>query len=195
MKRRRRSSKSSGAGFLLLLIVGAVFAAITTCVNTVGSAFDGLAPQGPKRTVTKPPATATATAMTTITARPSKTAGSTRTPTRTPRTYTVTVKPTATQRPPIRWSATPTPVSRSITIPIDTATAASVVVPTLAPTDAPLTAVPTPVPQRPNYDNNGDGKVTCADFSTQAQAQEAYYAGYTNLDGNDNDGRACESLP
>jgi hypothetical protein len=45
------------------------------------------------------------------------------------------------------------------------------------------------------FDNNGDGKVTCADFQTQAAAQRAYNAGYTNLDGNDNDGRACESLP
>lgn len=46
-----------------------------------------------------------------------------------------------------------------------------------------------------NYDKNGDGKVTCADFQTQAAAQQAYNAGYTNLDGNDNDGKACESLP
>lgn len=45
------------------------------------------------------------------------------------------------------------------------------------------------------FDNNGDGKVTCADFSTQAAAQQACNAGYTNLDGNDNDGKACESLP
>jgi len=46
-----------------------------------------------------------------------------------------------------------------------------------------------------NYDNNGDGKVTCADFQTQAAAQQAYNAGYTELDGNDKDGKACESLP
>lgn len=46
-----------------------------------------------------------------------------------------------------------------------------------------------------NFDSNGDGRVTCADFQTQAQAQEAFNAGYTRLDGNDNDGRACESLP
>lgn len=45
------------------------------------------------------------------------------------------------------------------------------------------------------YDTNGDGRVTCADFQTQAQAQEAFNAGYTRLDGNDNDGKACESLP
>lgn len=46
-----------------------------------------------------------------------------------------------------------------------------------------------------SYDNNGDGKVTCADFQTQTAAQQAYNAGYTNLDGNDKDGKACESLP
>ena len=49
--------------------------------------------------------------------------------------------------------------------------------------------------QRPSYDRNGDGSVTCKDFSSQAQAQRAYNAGNFNLDGNDNDGRACESLP
>ncbi len=45
------------------------------------------------------------------------------------------------------------------------------------------------------FDHNRDGKVTCADFSFQSEAQEAYRAGHTQLDGNDNDGRACESLP
>jgi hypothetical protein len=37
--------------------------------------------------------------------------------------------------------------------------------------------------------------VTCADFKTQAAAQQAYNAGYKKLDGNDKDGKACESLP
>ena len=46
-----------------------------------------------------------------------------------------------------------------------------------------------------SFDSNGDGKVTCGDFQTQAAAQQAYNAGFTNLDGNDNDGKACESLP
>lgn len=45
-----------------------------------------------------------------------------------------------------------------------------------------------------NFDNNGDGKVTCADFQTRAQAKVALAAGYTNLDGN-GDGEPCESLP
>ena len=44
-----------------------------------------------------------------------------------------------------------------------------------------------------SFDNNGDGKVTCADFTTQAQAYEALQAGYTNLDG-DGDGEPCENL-
>lgn len=44
------------------------------------------------------------------------------------------------------------------------------------------------------FDNNGDGKVTCADFTTQSQALVALRAGYTNLD-RDSDGIPCESLP
>ena len=45
-----------------------------------------------------------------------------------------------------------------------------------------------------SFDNNGDGRVTCADFQTRAQALVALRAGYSNLDGN-NDGEPCESLP
>lgn len=63
---------------------------------------------------------------------------------------------------------------------------------TKAPTRKPA---PTSAPAATNYDTNNDGKVTCADFQTQAQAQAAYNAGYTSLDGSDNDGQACESLP
>jgi len=61
-------------------------------------------------------------------------------------------------------------------------------------TQAPA-ATPPPAAQPANFDRNGDGRVTCDDFSTQAEAQIAYNAGHTRLDGNDNDGRACESLP
>jgi micrococcal nuclease len=46
-----------------------------------------------------------------------------------------------------------------------------------------------------SYDSNGDGKVTCADFQTHSAAQAAYNAGQSQLDGNDKDGKACESLP
>lgn len=45
-----------------------------------------------------------------------------------------------------------------------------------------------------NFDTNGDGKVTCADFTTKADATVALHAGYTNLD-SDGDGIPCESLP
>ena len=57
------------------------------------------------------------------------------------------------------------------------------------------TAVP-PTKSAPtgNFDNNHDGKVTCSDFKTQAEANIALAHGYTNLDGN-GDGKACESLP
>ena len=43
-------------------------------------------------------------------------------------------------------------------------------------------------------DNNGDGKVTCADFTTRSQTTLALNAGYRKLD-NDGDGIPCESLP
>jgi hypothetical protein len=62
------------------------------------------------------------------------------------------------------------------------------------PTNAPPIIAPPPS-STTGYDNNGDGKVTCADFQTQAAAQQAYNAGYTKLDGNDKDGKACETLP
>lgn len=62
----------------------------------------------------------------------------------------------------------------------------------LAPSAAPIT--PTPTPITPNFDRNGDGQVTCADFDTQTDAEIALAAGYTNLD-NDSDGIPCEGLP
>ena len=73
--------------------------------------------------------------------------------------------------------------------------------PTAEPTHAPVAvkpAKPTAQPQAAaptrGFDNNGDGKVTCADFSTQAQARQALAAGYKKLDSN-HDGIPCESLP
>jgi hypothetical protein len=66
--------------------------------------------------------------------------------------------------------------------------------PTPAPTAIPTTnPIPTQ-PTQPDFDNNGDGRVTCADFRTRSEARAALRAGYTNLD-NDNDGIPCESLP
>lgn len=46
-----------------------------------------------------------------------------------------------------------------------------------------------------SYDNNNDGVVTCKDFTLQSEAQKALEGGYKKLDGNDKDGKACESLP
>jgi len=73
--------------------------------------------------------------------------------------------------------------------PTQAATATAVLAPTATIVYVQPTAAST------SYDSNGDGKVTCGDFNSQAAAQRAYNAGYTNLDGNDNDGKACESLP
>jgi len=102
-------------------------------------------------------------------------------PTIVERVITLTPKPMATQtRPPALGAPTQTPALAVLS----TETPTPVIIP-----------MDTPPPAATNYDRNGDGKVTCADFSTQAEAQAAYNAGYTNLDGNDNDGLACESLP
>jgi hypothetical protein len=65
------------------------------------------------------------------------------------------------------------------------------------------TAVPTPSPRPTNppltrpasdFDRDGDQRVTCADFDTQADAREALDAGYVDLD-DDRDGVPCETLP
>lgn len=80
-------------------------------------------------------------------------------------------------------------------------------VPTPAPTTprtvatpggAATATLPQQTPTRPVGDFDilkPDGQVTCEDFRTQPEAQKAYEAGYTDLDGNDRDGLACESLP
>ena len=66
---------------------------------------------------------------------------------------------------------------------------------TAAPAPTPTRPAPTPaVPPRP-------ADVDCSDFTTQAAAQAfydryfPYYGDVARLDGNDDDGRACESLP
>lgn len=88
--------------------------------------------------------------------------------------------PSATAVPAIVSSPTNPPAPTAIQLPTNVPPPVIVVQPTVAST---------------GYDNNGDGKITCKDFSTQAAAQQAYNAGYKNLDGNDNDGKACETLP
>jgi hypothetical protein len=84
-----------------------------------------------------------------------------------------------------------------------TATLAATVTPTATPTTTTpplpmptLTRTPTrtPRPEPPDFDNNGDGRVTCDDFDTQSEARAALRAGYTNLD-RDGDGVPCETLP
>lgn len=68
----------------------------------------------------------------------------------------------------------------------------------VTPGGAPTATPPQQTPTRPVEDFDilkPDGQVTCEDFRTQPEAQKAYEAGYTDLDGNDRDGLACESLP
>jgi hypothetical protein len=67
------------------------------------------------------------------------------------------------------------------------------VIPPPPPTEPPP-AVPTPVPDVDAFDRNGDGAVTCEDFASQAEAQVALEAGFTNLD-EDGNGIPCEDLP
>ncbi len=78
------------------------------------------------------------------------------------------------------------------------------VVPTASPA-APRPAAPRPAPpvaQPPSPTVPAKpADVDCADFTTQAAAQAFYnryvrhYGDFARLDGNDNDGVACESLP
>jgi Excalibur calcium-binding domain len=106
---------------------------------------------------------------------------------------TLTAAPTDTAQPPTELP-TDGPTAKPTTKPIAP-----------KPTSAPPTARPvvnTPVPPPTsapisggtNFDTNGDGKVTCADFATRAEATVALKAGHTGLD-NDSDGIPCESLP
>lgn len=72
--------------------------------------------------------------------------------------------------------------------------AVGIVLPTPAPTQAPIAPAPTQTPTaEQDFDRNGDGAVTCADFDTQAEAQRALEAGHKNLD-NNGDGVPCEKL-
>lgn len=62
--------------------------------------------------------------------------------------------------------------------------------PTLQPPPAPA---PPPLTPLPDFDYNGDGAVTCDDFTTCDEAFEALDAGYSRLDDN-HDGIPCENV-
>jgi len=68
------------------------------------------------------------------------------------------------------------------------------VLPPPPPPSGPPPAVTTPTPDVNAFDLNEDGAVTCEDFASQAEAQIALDAGFTNLD-EDGNGIPCEDLP
>ena len=96
------------------------------------------------------------------------------------------VAPVATDTPAATATITPTVTLQPTTKPV------AAPKPTVKPAPAPTTAPAPPAAQ--SFDHNGDGKVTCADFKTQAEAKIALAAGYKKLD-NNGDGVPCESLP
>ncbi len=98
---------------------------------------------------------------------------------------TITPVPTQTIAPTETPAPTQTPLPTNTLAPLPTATIFIEIFPTQ----------PQSSGGSGNFDSNSDGKITCSDFNYQHEAQQAYNAGYTNLDGNDNDGKACESLP
>jgi len=106
-------------------------------------------------------------------------------------TQTAAALPTLTPTPTITF----TPTASNTPLPTRTISPTRTRPPTQTPTIVAVFPTQPPASGGSGYDSNGDGKVTCGDFATQAAAQQAYNAGYTNLDGNDNDGKACETLP
>jgi micrococcal nuclease len=99
-----------------------------------------------------------------------------------------TITPIPTSTPPGNvLTPTPTPGESAEETPTDAVPGEE---PTLPPPPAP--APPTLPPER-DFDTNGDGEVTCEDFTTCEEAIRALNAGYTRLD-YDNDGIPCESL-
>ena len=106
-------------------------------------------------------------------------------------TQTAAALPTLTPAPTITF----TPTASNTPLPTRTISPTRTRPPTQTPTIVAVFPTQLPASGGTGYDSNGDGKVTCTDFATQAAAQQAYNAGYTNLDGNDNDGKACETLP
>jgi hypothetical protein len=124
------------------------------------------------------------------------TSAATQTPSPSPTTPPTSVpRPSATSRVPLTGTDA---LNRTATAEAERQQRAPTATP--VPTRAPVpTVTPLPAPeptaaQPASFDSNGDGKVTCADFSTQAEAKVALAAGYKKLD-NDGDGIPCESLP
>ena len=133
----------------------------------------------------------------------------TNTPTNTPVPPTATntpVPPTATNTP-VPPTDTPLPTATNTPVPVPTNTPVPLPTntPVPVPTDTPVPVFPTdtPVPPAPAAVCDCSGNVyNCSDFSTHNQAQACHdycmqQVGYDihGLDGNDNDGLACESLP
>lgn len=97
----------------------------------------------------------------------------------------------ATSTPAITRTLVPT---RTLVLSSSTPTMELLVVPTETSTLIP-TILPSPTEEKQaiNFDVNGDGKVTCADFKNNSGlAQEALKAGYKSLD-RDGDGQACDT--
>jgi outer membrane biosynthesis protein TonB len=176
-------------GKVVSLGVG-LFAILCTCVGmsaavrTSGRAVGTVTPTSDSpnyallTSAALPPSTATTIPTTAPTATDIPTA------TTAPAAATPTSKPTAKPVAP-----QPTNVPQPTQAPQPT----SAPQPTQAPQPTDIPSAPI-APAAANFDTNGDGKVTCADFKTKAEATVALKAGYTNLDRN-NDGVPCESLP
>lgn len=155
-----------------------------------------------------PTATATASRTPTATATATRTPTLSPTPTRTP-TLTPTPKPTLT--PSATLTPTVTPTASATPTPQPTATFTPRP-PTFTPKPPAATATPRPpaataTPQPPAAtsapvcDCSGN-TLNCGDFQTQRAAQACYNyciaqgrGDIHDIDGNDKDGRACESLP
>lgn len=121
------------------------------------------------------------------------------------------LKPVAEETPTIETTPTPTPTVAAPTPEVKTQTEpiiepqeestpepAPVVTPASSPEPEPT---PAPTPATPTYVCTSD-YYNCSNFSTHNQAQAVYdycmaqgHGDINGLDGNDNDGLACESLP
>lgn len=121
----------------------------------------------------------------TNTPRPTSTAAPTSTPVPTPPPATNTRPPATNTRPPATATLPPAPTNTAVSLPTNTS--------------APL---PTQEPAPAVCDCFSGDTLNCSDFPTHNAAQACYNYCWDltgqdvhGLDGNDNDGLACESLP